>query len=254
MSASACQQFKRAAYTHLAEVGKALASPARLEILELLAQAPRTVEVLAGEIGQSMANTSHHLQTLKRAQLVRGERDGVHVCYSLSGPEVGAVLVQLQAIATQYMAGLDKLTREFFEDPEGLEALDRDTLLARLSEGAAVLVDVRPAHEFAAGHIPGALSVPLNALEEHLADLPRDRTIVAYCRGHFCTLSAQAVRRLRAEGFDARRTSVSVHSVPSLPACGEGSAYPQPQISEAAPSVTGGKIGPKIADGMATPQ
>jgi rhodanese-related sulfurtransferase/DNA-binding transcriptional ArsR family regulator len=205
--------FKSAAYAHLAEVGKALSSPARLEMLELLAQAPRTVDVLAGEIDQSVANTSHHLQALKRAQLVTARRDGVHVIYSLAGADVAALLVQLQAVAAQHIAGLDKLTREFFAAPDGLEAVDRDTLLARLRANDVVLLDVRPEHEFQAGHLPGALSVPLETLEARLADLPRHRTIVAYCRGPFCTLSAEAAHRLRALGFDARRSDVSIHSL-----------------------------------------
>jgi rhodanese-related sulfurtransferase len=213
MPRSRSRAFKNAAYAHLAEVGKALSSPARLEILELLAQAPRTVEVLAGEIEQSVANTSHHLQALKRAQLVTSERRGLHVVYSLAGADVAALVVQLQAVAAEHLAGLEKLTRAFFADPEGLEAVDRDTLLERLRASDVVLLDVRPEHEFEARHLPGALSIPLGSLEARLEDLPRDRTIVAYCRGPFCTLSAEAARRLRALGFDARRTDVSVHSL-----------------------------------------
>lgn len=213
MSQSKSRTFKNAAYAHLAEVGKALSSPARLEILELLAQAPRTVEVLAGEIAQSVANTSHHLQALKRTQLVTTERDGLHVIYSIAGADVAALLVQLQAVAAHHIAGLEKLTREFFGQRDGLEAIDRDTLLARLRASDVVLVDVRPEHEFEAGHLPGALSVPLSALESRLDTLPRDRTIVAYCRGPFCTLSAEAARLLRELGFDAHRSDVSVHSL-----------------------------------------
>jgi len=205
--------FKDAAYGHLAQVGKALARPARLEILELLAQAPRTVEVLAAEIAQSVANTSQHLQVLKRAQLVSSERDGLHVVYSLAGADVAALLVQLQAVASRHVAGLEKLTREYFGARDGLEAVDRETLLARMRADDVVLVDVRPEHEFAAGHLPGALSIPLSALESRLSDLPRDREIVAYCRGPFCTLSAEAARRLRELGYDARRTDVSVHAL-----------------------------------------
>lgn len=200
------RSFKNAAYTHLAEVGKALSSPARLEILELLAQAPRSVEVLAGEIDQSVANTSHHLQALKRAQLVTTEREGSRVVYSLAGADVAALLGQLQAVAAAHVAGLERLTRAFFADRDGLEPLDRDTLQMRLQSGDVVLLDVRPEHEFLAGHLPGALSMPLATLEARLGELPRDRAIVAYCRGPFCALSAEAARRLRALGFDARRT------------------------------------------------
>ena len=213
MPAQHTRAFKDAAYAHLAQVGKALSSPARLEILELLAQAPRTVEVLAGEIAQSVANTSHHLQVLKRAQLVTAERQGLHVAYSIAGADVAALLARLQAVAAAHLAGLEKLTREFFADRDGLDPVDRETLLERLRSDEVVLLDVRPEHEFAAGHLPGALSVPLADLETRLADLPRDRPVVAYCRGPFCALSAEAARRLRALGYDARRTDLSVHAL-----------------------------------------
>jgi rhodanese-related sulfurtransferase len=205
--------FKDAAYGHLAEVGKALGSPARLEILELLAQAPRTVEVLAGEIHQSTANTSHHLQALRRAHLVTRSRSGSHVAYALAGPDVAMLLVQLQAVAGRHVAGLERLSRDFFADRDGLEPVDGAELLARLHAEDVVLIDVRPEHEFAAGHLPGALSIPLPELEARLSDLPRDRPIVAYCRGPFCALSAEAARRLRDHGFSARRTDASVHAV-----------------------------------------
>ena len=188
-------------------------------MLELLAQAPRTVEVLAREVDQSVANTSHHLQALKRAQLVTAERDGLHVVYSIAGRDVAELLVHLQGVAARHVAGLEKLTREFFGDRDGLEAIDRETLLERLRASDVVLLDVRPEHEFEEGHLPGALSVPLPVLESRLGDLPRDRTIVAYCRGPFCTLSAEAARRLRELGFDAHRTDVSVHALG-----GEGAA------------------------------
>ncbi len=207
------RHFKDAAYAHLAEVGKAIASPARLEILELLAQAPRTVEVLAGEVAQSIANTSHHLQVLKRAQLVTSRREGQHVAYALAGEDVAGLLTQLHAVAAAHVAALEALTRDYFEDPAGLEPLDVTTLLARLRADEVVLVDVRPEHEFAAGHVPGAISLPLTALKQRVAELPRDRTVVAYCRGPYCTFSAEATRRLRALGFDARRTHASVHSL-----------------------------------------
>jgi rhodanese-related sulfurtransferase/DNA-binding transcriptional ArsR family regulator len=211
MSCPNHRSFRNAAYAHLAEVGRALASPARLELLELLAQAPRTVEVLSREIEQSVANTSHHLQALKRAHLVTAERDGLHVVYSLADTDVAALLGHLHAVATHHVASLEKLTREFFDDPTGLEPMDRDTLLRRVRTNDVVLLDVRPDLEFAAGHLPGALSIPLSQLEARLGELPRDRTIVAYCRGPFCTLSVEAVRRLRAAGLDARRSDASIH-------------------------------------------
>lgn len=205
------RSFKNAAYTQLAEVGKALSSPARLEILELLAQAPRSVEVLAGEIQQSVANTSHHLQVLKRARLLESERDGPRVAYALAGVDVAALLAHLHAVAARHLPSLEKLTREFFDDPAGLEPIGRDTLVERVRAGEVVLLDVRPEREFAEGHLPGALSMPLPSLERRLDELPRDLTIIAYCRGPFCTLSAEAVRRLRGLGFDARRSDVALH-------------------------------------------
>lgn len=205
--------FKDAAYAHLAEVGKAFSSATRLEILELLVQAPRSVETLAKEVGQSVANTSHHLQTLKRARLVESQRDGLHVVYSVVDDEVGVLLSQLQRLAGRHVAALEKLTREFFEERDGLEPVDRETLIARLHADDIVLVDVRPEHEFAAGHVPGAVSMPLATLEARLSELPKDRPVVAYCRGPYCTLSADAARRLRELGFDARRTDVAVGAV-----------------------------------------
>lgn len=208
---SPARSFKSAAYGLVAEVGKALASPARLELLELLAQAPHAVEALATETGQSFANTSHHLQQLSRAQLVTRERRGQQVVYALAGPDVAALLAQLHAVAATHVAALDQLTRDFFVDHDTLEALDRDALLARLERDDVVLIDVRPTHEFDAGHLPGALSVPLATLAEQIADLPRDKLIIAYCRGPFCTFSADAVSQLRARGFQAQRASLNPH-------------------------------------------
>ena len=207
--------FKRAAYDHLAMVGKALANGTRLEILELLAQAPRTVEVLAREVNQSVANTSQHLQSLKRAHLVTHRRKGLFVTYALAGDDVGALLATLQKVAAGHLAGLRELTRDYFGSRDSLEPLDRDTLLRRLETRDVLLIDVRPESEFAAGHVPGAVSVPLARLEEHLHALPRERTIVAYCRGPFCAMSADAARKLRALGFDARRAEISVTDFPN---------------------------------------
>ncbi|MCO4762913.1 MAG: metalloregulator ArsR/SmtB family transcription factor [Myxococcales bacterium] len=212
---SLSRPFKTAAYGQVALVGKALASPARLELLELLAQSPCTVEVLARQIDQSVANTSHHLKSLKHAHLVRTERQGLHVQYSLAGPDVAMLLSSLQSVAQRHLAELARLSRDFFGPDSALEPVPHDDLLARLTSGEAILVDVRPAKEFEAGHLPGAISVPLDALADHLAQLPTDRTLVAYCRGPFCTFSADAVRQLRASGFDARRADISVHSADS---------------------------------------
>ena len=207
---SPTRTFKNAAYEHLASVGKALSNSTRLEILDVLVQAPRAVEVLAREVGQSTANTSQHLQVLKRAHLVKGERDGLHIMYSLVDDDVAGLFAQLQEVAHRHIAGLDRLTREFFADRDGLDAVDQETLFARLRSEEAILLDVRPGHEYEAGHLPGALSIPLEELEARLAELPNDRMIVAYCHGPYCAFSADAAKRLRDLGFDARRTDLSV--------------------------------------------
>lgn len=213
MSQLTSRTFKNEAYALLAEVGRALSSPARVEILELLAQAPRTVDVLAGEIEQSVANTSHHLQALKRARLVHASRDGLHMRYALSGDDVGALVAELQRVAERHIADLELLMGRFFAETDDLEVLSADALRERMRAGDVVLIDVRPANEFEERHLPDAISIPLDALEARMSELPRDKTIVAHCRGPLCTYAATAVRVLRGEGFDARRSDVSVHTV-----------------------------------------
>ncbi len=219
MAAPDPRTFKDSAYTQLAALGKALGSPVRVELLELLAQAPRTVEALAAPVQQSVANTSQHLQVLKRAGLVRATRDGQHIVYALAGPAVGRLLAQLHAVGAAHDPALRQLTRDFFADPAGLEPLDAAGLQARLAAGDAILIDVRPEREYAAGHLPGARSIPLALLEARLGDLPPGQAIIAYCRGPFCTFSAEAVRRLRALGYDARRADVSVQEAGLTGAC-----------------------------------
>ncbi len=204
--------FKDAVYDHLSTVGKALSSSTRLEILEVLAQAPRTVDSIATEVDQSVANTSQHLQKLKNARLVTSRRDGLHVIYSLSGEDIVGLLDQLHRVASEHIKELEQLATEFFGERDGLEAVDRQTLLERIEEDEAVLIDVRPEEEYDAGHLPGAVSIPVDQLETQIESLPRDRTIVAYCRGPYCALSADAVKQLRARGYDARRADVSAPS------------------------------------------
>lgn len=213
MTTSTSRTFKNEAYSLLAEVGRALSSPARIEILELLAQAPRTVELLAGEVEQSVANTSHHLQALKRARLVHAERDGLHMRYSLAGDDVGSLVSELQRVAARHIAELELLMQRFYEEKDSLEVMDATTLRERMRAGDVILIDVRPANEYAEAHIPHALSVPLETLEARLSELPRDKTVVAYCRGPLCTYAATAASRLRKEGFDALRSNVSVHTL-----------------------------------------
>jgi rhodanese-related sulfurtransferase len=187
----------------IATMGKAFASPRRLELLDLLAQGSRTVDQLARASGQPTANTSQHLQALHAAGLVTRRREGTSVRYALAGDDVLALWLALRDASAARLAEVERAAREYLGDD--VEALSREQLLARLARGDVVLLDVRPADEFAAGHIEGARSVPLDELERRLAELPADREIVAYCRGPFCAYAHDAVRRLRASGRRARR-------------------------------------------------
>jgi rhodanese-related sulfurtransferase/predicted transcriptional regulator len=199
------RRFQEAVYQQLARIGKALASPRRLELLDLLCQGPRTVEALARAVDQSVSNTSQHLQVLRAARLVEAERHGVRVTYRLADDEVCGFYRSLRMLAESRLAEIERVTREFLEERGAMEALDRESLLERVRRGEVTVLDVRPVEEYLAGHIPGALSVPLDELDRRLADLPRDREIVAYCRGPYCVLAVEAVQLLRAHGFKAVR-------------------------------------------------
>jgi rhodanese-related sulfurtransferase len=194
---------KTALFDAIALMGKAFASPRRLELLDLLAQAPRNVDELARASGQSTANTSQHLQALRAAGMVTGAREGTSVRYSLAGDEALSLWLALRDASVSQLAEVERAARNYLGDE--VDAITRDELLARLREGDVVLVDVRPAEEFAAGHIDGARSIPIYELEERLAELPADREVVAYCRGPFCAYAHDAVRQLRAAGRRARR-------------------------------------------------
>ena len=199
------RQFKDTIYEHFARIGGALASPRRLELLDLLAQAPRTVDALAREAGQSVANTSQHLQELRRARLVSRTKHGVSVTYRLAGADVAHFYRALRRLAERHLAEVEAVTREFLDDRGVLEPVDRAALVARVRAGTVTVIDVRPPGEFTAGHIPGALSIPLPELERRLDALPRRRQIVAYCRGPYCVLAVEAVRLLTRRGFRAVR-------------------------------------------------
>jgi len=199
------RSYKNAIYEQLARVGKAVASPRRLELLELLAQGPRTVEELAREAGLGMANASQHLKALRAAGLVTAERHGLFVTHRLASGQVTDFFRALRDLAESRLAEVERLTRDFLESRGALEAVDREALLERVRSGRVTVLDVRPSEEYGAGHIPGALSVPLAELEGRLAELPRHREIVAYCRGPYCVLAVEAVRLLRAHGFRAVR-------------------------------------------------
>jgi rhodanese-related sulfurtransferase len=211
------RQFKDAIYEQLGLIGKALASARRLEILDLLCQGPRTVHALATAADQSPANTSQHLQVLRRARLVEADKEGVHVTYRLADETVCDFYRSLRVLAESRLAEIERVTREFLEDRGAMEAVDREALLGRVRRGEVTVLDVRPTEEYSAGHIPGALSVPLSELDRQLARLPRGRDIVAYCRGPYCLLAIEAVERLRAKGFNALRLK---HGVPDWRALG----------------------------------
>jgi len=186
-------------------MGRALASPGRLALLEVLAQGPRTVEPLAREAGLSFANASRHLQVLREAGLVRATREGLHVRYALAAPEAHALLSSLRDLAEGVRREIRSLTLAYERGGSNLEAVSQRELLRRLKDGTAIAIDVRPAEEYWTGHIRGALCVPLPELRRRLRQLPADREIVAYCRGPYCVLADEAVAFLRARGRAARR-------------------------------------------------
>jgi rhodanese-related sulfurtransferase len=203
-------RFKTAVYDQIARIGKATASAPRLEILDLLAQGPRTVESVATQIGQSLANTSHHLQVLRGARLVDTEKTGTYVTCRLADPQVGAFVLQLRELAEARLAELERVTRDYMDARGGMEAVDDDELVRRVRAGAVTLIDVRPAEEFEAGHLPHAVSIPLPELKKRLRELPRKREVVAYCRGPYCVMALDAVETLRQHGFRAHRLEQGV--------------------------------------------
>lgn len=195
---------KDALYDGFAAVGKAFASGRRAEIIDVLGQGERSVEALAGEVGQSVANTSQHLQVLSRAGLVRARRDGNRVLYDLAGDAVAELWSAVRAVASQHLAGLERLASDYLGDRSDLEELSRAELARRLGKGVIVW-DVRPPAEFEAGHIAGAVSVPPGEVRRRLRSVPKDAQVVAYCRGPYCVYADDAVRELRATGRRAAR-------------------------------------------------
>lgn len=196
---------KDALFEGFAEVAKALSSGRRAEIVDVLAQGERSVEEVAGEIDQSVANTSHHLRALARAGLLTTRRDGTRIYYALASDRVGELWAALRGVAEAHVAGLEQLAAAYLGDRNGIEVVDRNELASRLEQGAVVVLDVRPPAEFGAGHIAGARSVPIGELRQHLKALPADSEVVAYCRGPYCVYADDAVRELRRRGFNASR-------------------------------------------------
>jgi rhodanese-related sulfurtransferase/DNA-binding MarR family transcriptional regulator len=196
---------KDALFDAFASVAKALASGRRAEIVDLLGQGERSVEQVAAEIDQTVANTSHHLQTLARAGLITSRREGTRVFYSLASERISDLWTALRAVAAEHVAGLDRLAAAYLGDRDGLEPVSREELARRLQTGDVIVLDVRPAGEYAAGHVAGARSVPIRELRRNLRGLPKETAIVAYCRGFYCVYADEAVRELQRRGFSARR-------------------------------------------------
>ncbi|WP_298193317.1 metalloregulator ArsR/SmtB family transcription factor [Metallibacterium sp.] len=202
--------FKDQIYEQFGRLGKSLASPKRLEMLDVLCQGPRTVESLAVATSQTLANASQHLKVLRTARLVEAEKQGLHVTYRLAGTEVCDFFLAFRHLAESRLAEIERTTRLFLDGKNVLEAVDQATLLKRVRSGEALVLDVRPEQEYRNGHIPGALSVPLAELEQRLAELPRDRQVVAYCRGPYCVMAVEAVEILRRHGHQAARLEIGV--------------------------------------------
>jgi len=199
------REAKDRLYEQFARAAKAVASPKRIELLDLLAQGERSVEALAAATGMGVTNTSAHLQVLRQARLVETRKDRTRVLYRLAGDEVAALLGSLRDLARSRLSDVNQIVQDYFVARDALEPVTRAELVERAGRGQVVILDVRPHEEFVAGHIPGALSVPLDELDAALARLPKRRRVVAYCRGPYCVLAPQAVQRLRAEGVKARR-------------------------------------------------
>jgi rhodanese-related sulfurtransferase/DNA-binding transcriptional ArsR family regulator len=201
---------KQELLAQFARIGKAVSSPARIELLDLLAQGEKPVETLARQAGLSVTNTSNHLKELRQAALVDTRRDGLYVRYRLADPAVHEFLRCLQDIAARRLAEVREIVQDYFHEPDTLEPVSARALLDRLDDGDVVVLDVRPDDEYVAGHVPGAVSIPAAELQRRLAELPRAKEIVAYCRGPYCVLAPGAVRILRSAGYRARRMEVGL--------------------------------------------
>ena len=204
------RRFKDSIYEQFARLGKAISAPKRLELLDLLCQGPRTVEALAEQAGISVANASQHLQVLRAARLVETEKKGLYVEYRLAGDEVCTFFFALRGLAESRLAEVEQVAREYFEQRGAMEAVESEELLRRVRNGEVTVLDVRPPEEYRAGHIPGALSIPVGELKARLRELPKDREVVAYCRGPYCVMAVEAVELLRKKDFTAHRLEQGV--------------------------------------------
>ena len=192
-------------YDQFAQIAKALSHPHKLEILELLAQGERSVEDLANVAGLTVANTSRHLQQLRRAGLIASRKEGLYVFYRVAGNDVIDLLRSLRRTGQRHISEVNEVVIGYFNDRDNLEAISRKELLKRSKDGLVTILDVRPSEEYEIGHIPGAINIPLKEIGQHLASLPKDQDIIAYCRGEYCVLAFEAVATLRKKGFSARR-------------------------------------------------
>lgn len=204
------RETKDRLYTQFARLGHALSSPKRLELLDLLCQSEKTVEMLAKQTLMSVANTSRHLQVLRTARLVDSRKDGVFVYYRLEGGQVCDFFRSLRSLAEHHNAEIDRIVADYFDASPQLQPVDRKNLIKRAKSGEVIILDVRPEDEFTAGHLPYAISVPLSKLKERLKELPSKTEIVAYCRGPYCVLAQEAVNLLVAKGFKAQRMAEGV--------------------------------------------
>lgn len=204
-STPSSEAMKSTLYQHIARVAAALASESRLHLLEYIAQGERSVDVLAHMTGLSMANCSKHLQALRAAGLVLARKEGLHVYYALAGDDVVTLYSALRHVAEGRVAEVEKLVRTWLKHKDEMEPVPPAELLDRVSKGLVVVIDVRPPEEYAAGHVPGAINVPIDQLESRLARFPKRKEVVAYCRGPYCLMSFDAVRTLRDRGIKARR-------------------------------------------------
>jgi rhodanese-related sulfurtransferase/DNA-binding transcriptional ArsR family regulator len=205
MNDAAHREFKDRLFEQFARIGKALASPKRLEILDLLVQGERTVEEIARETAMPVANASQHLQTLKGSRIVESRREGLYAYYRLADEKVFRAWRAVRDLGEARLAEVDQVVQTYLNDRDVLEAVDAVGLMERLAEGSVVVLDMRPKEEYRAGHVRGALSVPVDSLEAALQVLPKDKEIIAYCRGPYCVFSDEAVRVLRAKGYRASR-------------------------------------------------
>jgi rhodanese-related sulfurtransferase/DNA-binding transcriptional ArsR family regulator len=204
------RQFKDEIYEQVARISKAAAAPKRLELLDLLSQGPRTVEVLADLAAITVGNASQHLKILRAARLVEAQRQGLYVEYRLADEEVANFFVALRTLAQSRLAEVERVTREYFDRRSALEAVEGDELVRRVRSGEVTVLDVRPSEEYEAGHIPGARSIPVGELAARLKEIPRDLEVVAYCRGPYCVMALHAVDLLRGKGFRAHRMEQGV--------------------------------------------